>query len=302
LFALPPLILVIAAFCLREVNWLWMIPMAFVLRAISPLDDMLSGILTARDALLTWLAVELAARCSSEPTSQESAPEMTELQRELRKSQAMVEQQEMERKLLSGEIHDGILQQIIVAHMLSQVVQRDVETQDPDLGANLASLQTTLSQVIQEGRRLIHEFRPLIIDENNIVDALTYYVNDETAHGTAQCRFVSKGEWDDLPPLLEDNIFRIIQEAFRNARKYSQAKSIDLSLERSDGLIRVSIQDDGVGFDPSQVKPGSYGLKSIRHRAILSGGRADIHSQPGHGTKIVVELPVEPASARRGSR
>jgi signal transduction histidine kinase len=96
-----------------------------------------------------------------------------------------------------------------------------------------------------------------------------------------------------LPPELEYLLFRIVQEAVTNAAKHAQASSIEIELNREVGLTHLTIQDDGIGFDPAGVgndgRPG-LGLVTMRVRAESAGGRCSVYSLPGKGTRISVEI------------
>ncbi len=88
-------------------------------------------------------------------------------------------------------------------------------------------------------------------------------------------------------------LFRILQEAFSNARKHAQAECVRLSLEKDGSLVRIRIQDNGGGFDPSQpTGEGHFGLRFMRERAEQLGGGLRVDSTPGEGTCIEVEIPA----------
>ena len=205
--------------------------------------------------------------------------------------------QERERKLISCEIHDGVLQQIIVSHMMAQLVETKVaDYNDDDISENLSTLKLTLSEAIDEGRNLIQELRPIMVDEQNVVDAIGYLVKEESNRGLMHLDFESDGDFDDLSPLLEGNIFRITQEALTNARRHSKAKLVEVNIRQVSNSIWLKISDDGVGFDANCINETSFGLKSIARRAQLFGGEAKIQSCPGEGTHIQVQLPIEGAN------
>ena len=87
-------------------------------------------------------------------------------------------------------------------------------------------------------------------------------------------------------------IFRIVQEAFTNVRRYARAGSVGLHVGREDGLVRIEVRDDGIGFDPTQLASDRHGLAGMRHRVQTYAGRFEIDSSPGRGTRIVAELPL----------
>ncbi len=91
---------------------------------------------------------------------------------------------------------------------------------------------------------------------------------------------------------MENAIFRIVQESVTNARRHSRSKNVRIELVQHGPLVRMVVQDWGVGFDPAVVGEGNFGLAGIRQRARLLGGTAKIESSPGQGTRVRVELPV----------
>jgi signal transduction histidine kinase len=200
--------------------------------------------------------------------------------------------QDRERKLISSEIHDGVLQHVVVAHLIAQVIARDANPHNKKVAKSLVTLQTTLTDAIREGRGLIQDLRPLIVDESGIVDALTGLIQEENQRGEFNVSFQAKGDFEKLPQLLEGSIYRIVQEALNNIRRHSQADSANVSLIFCDENVELRIQDNGVGFDDALIDSESFGLKSIRNRAELFGGVATISSSPGNGTKIFVSLPT----------
>ena len=99
-----------------------------------------------------------------------------------------------------------------------------------------------------------------------------------------------------LPAALEAGLYRIAQEALNNVAKHAAATSARVTLEREDDLLVLAIEDDGIGFDPNAPPPdrrkGGFGLIGMQERARLLGGRLEVNSSPGDGTRIVVEVPA----------
>jgi two-component system sensor histidine kinase NreB len=104
---------------------------------------------------------------------------------------------------------------------------------------------------------------------------------------------------DRLPAPIETALYRIAQEALTNANKYAKASHVNIDLRCLDGLIRLRVRDDGVGFDPKSIpereEPGRAGLGifGMRERATLLRGTLEVHSAPRQGTEVVAQLPLE---------
>jgi signal transduction histidine kinase len=148
-----------------------------------------------------------------------------------------------------------------------------------------------LRKAIDEARRMIGGLRPPIIDEQGIVAAIDYLVSELKARGV-QIHFHHALERDRLPALIENTLFRIVQEALVNLERHSKSDFGTIELVQTNGVARVTIADQGIGFDPAAVTDGHFGVQGIRERARLMGGVADIRSAPGKGTRIDVEVPV----------
>ena len=125
-----------------------------------------------------------------------------------------------------------------------------------------------------------------------VVAAVAHLVYDIKAHKGPKIEFRSKVEFGRLAPVLENAIYRIVQEGLTNACKHSQSKKVRVGLVQHGDHVRIVIRDQGVGFDPKTVEEGRFGLEGIRERARLLGGRSVIDSTPGKGTRIVVDLPI----------
>jgi signal transduction histidine kinase len=151
---------------------------------------------------------------------------------------------------------------------------------------------TMLRQSHSEARRLISGVRPPILDEAGIVAAISHLVNEQKRHTTPKIEFHSKVEFNRLVPILENAIFRIVQESLTNACRHGKSKRIAVELVQHGDQLRIAVRDWGVGFDPQKAEDGRFGLEGIRERTRLLGGTSHIDSRPGEGTTITVELPV----------
>jgi two-component system sensor histidine kinase DegS len=152
-----------------------------------------------------------------------------------------------------------------------------------------------LRAAVDESRRLISGLRPPTLDELGIVAAVESLVADARID-VPQVTFTY-----DLPPgrlaaQLETTIFRIVQESLSNARRHASASRVDIVVvakpPEPDRRMRVSVHDNGVGFDPAVVPNTRFGLEGIRQRARMLGSEAVIRSSPGQGTTIEIDLPL----------
>ena len=214
------------------------------------------------------------------------------LTRERNVLKRLLDIQERERQLVSYEIHDGVAQYLASAVMHFQAFAHEQGTRpaprDFEDGMRL------LEAAAVESRRLIGGLRPPALDELGIVEAIESLVAEARADiGSVAFHHALPAE--RLPPQFETIVFRIVQEALTNARRHAGAERVEVTLERSDGHVRVRIHDDGRGFDPATVADERFGLEGIRQRCRLLGGEPTITSRPGAGTTIEVTLPLRPA-------
>ena len=99
-------------------------------------------------------------------------------------------------------------------------------------------------------------------------------------------------QFGKLPPILENALYRIAQEALTNACKHSKSKKVMVTMAQEGQDVRLEVRDWGIGFDPESVEKGHFGLEGIRQRVRLLGGRLTIESKPGSGTLVQVVVPI----------
>lgn len=216
-----------------------------------------------------------------------------EVRREQQTLQHLLRSSDHERRLIAYEIHDGLAQ-----HLAGAIMQLEshapLREQNPSQAAKaFATGLTLLHQSHEEARQLISGVRPPILDDEGVVAAIEHLANDDRAAAAGvQIEFHQEVNFDRLAPVLENSIYRIVQEGLTNALKYSQSKKVRIELVQTGRELQMVIQDWGVGFGSDKERDECFGLKGIRERARLLGGTAAIETTPGTGTRIVVKLPV----------
>jgi PAS domain S-box-containing protein len=214
------------------------------------------------------------------------------LERERRTLEHMLQASDHERQLIAYDIHDGLAQELAGAIMQFQVYDQFKDTKPDEAKKAYDGGVTLLRQGHVEVRRLISGVRPPILDESGVVAAIAHMVHDPAFDQGPKIVFRSGVTFSRLNPVVENVIYRIVQEGLSNARNHSKSKKIVVSLAQHGERLRIKIQDWGAGFDPKTVQDNRFGLDGIRERARLLGGKCKIKSKPGEGTSIVVELPV----------
>ena len=194
-----------------------------------------------------------------------------------------------ERQRISRELHDSVSQQLFAATMILSGVAGNKNLDKDQLASQLNMILKILHEAQNEMRALLLHLRPVELDGKTLVEGITALVDE------LQLKIDGKINWkyDDisLDKGVEDNVFRIVQELLSNALRHSKAKVINISLLEAGSNVLLSVEDDGVGFDASQEKSASYGLKNIKERSLLLGGDAKIISAPNQGTSIEIRIP-----------
>ncbi len=214
------------------------------------------------------------------------------LRREQQHLRRLVELHDHERRLISFEIHDGLAQDLAGAIMYLASARSALDLGDAEAAQLFDRGLTLLRQSHEEARRLISGLRPPILDDCGLAIALDELIAKWRGRGGPEIEFINRLGEVRLSPLLEQTVFRVIQEGLANACQHSESQRVRIELlPFSHGGARLVIRDWGKGFDPRHVREGAYGLEGIKERIGLWGGEVEIHSMPGKGTRIVAKLP-----------
>ena len=206
----------------------------------------------------------------------------------------VIEAQEIERRRLAGDIHDGISQRLVtLSYRLDAAAQaarspddREALTEQLDRARELADL------TLQEARAAISGLRPPVLDDLGLSGGLA-----SLARSIPQVKINTDLADTRLPDHIELALYRIAQECLQNVVKHARATVARLAFHADDQTARLEIADDGVGFDTLERPLGSdemggYGLLSMAERAEIVGGRLNIRSRPGAGTTVTATIPL----------
>ncbi|WP_035322912.1 sensor histidine kinase [Peribacillus kribbensis] len=212
----------------------------------------------------------------------------------------IIEAQEEERKKLSREIHDGPAQMMANVMMRSDLIDRVFRERGVDQGLQeIKDLKRMVRNALYEVRRIIYDLRPMALDDLGLIPTLRKYLQtiEEYNNKDVRIAFTSLGEEKRLPAKMEVALFRLVQESVQNALKHAQAKNIQIKMETIKDQVTVVVKDDGIGFDSSAKKEGSFGLMGMGERVDLLEGSISIDSSPGAGTVIVIQVPIKVTSS-----
>jgi signal transduction histidine kinase len=204
----------------------------------------------------------------------------------------VLEINECDQRLLAYEIHDGFVQTATAALMNLQAgmatCTSDSEKSWESIAHGIQLLQESISQV----RWLISGLRPAILEDEGLVAAVDTLVCDTENRTEIPIGWTHQVQFNRLARSLEMSLYRIIQEALRNALRHSRTNRIEISLTQKDRTVYARVQDWGCGFDPSIHKPDHFGVEGMQERARLFGGVVRINSAPGKGTCVTAEFPL----------
>jgi two-component system, NarL family, sensor histidine kinase DegS len=202
--------------------------------------------------------------------------------------------QEEERLRIARDLHDGPVQSLVyLCHQLDAVARTPSSTAD---GLNVAHAREAVETALSEVRRFSRDLRPSILDDLGLTAALEWLVRSTGETGSMRTVFTVSGEPHRLRPEDELALFRIAQEALRNAMRHSEATDVAVELVCSESnSVRLCISDNGIGFDPGismaeLSSRGHLGLNGIHERARLVGANLTISTMPGGGTTVEVSL------------
>lgn len=209
----------------------------------------------------------------------------------------IMEVQEEERKRLSREIHDGPAQILANVMMRSDLIEKIYYERGIDEAlAEIKKLKETVRDALYEVRHIIYDLRPMALDDLGLVPTLKKYlqtVEEYNKMAKIQIPFTYIGDDERIDSKMEVALFRLIQESVQNALKHAQAKEIQVKLEINKNNIIAVIKDDGIGFDPTLKKEGSFGLRGMKERVELLDGSISIQSSKGNGTKVIIKIPLK---------
>ncbi len=214
------------------------------------------------------------------------------LERQQRTLQHMLQASDHERQLIAYDIHDGLAQNLAAAIFQLEAFNHLRKLGGGDLDAAYCTTLTMLQRSHAEARRLISGVRPPILDESGVIAAIEHLVHERLADNSPEIQIRSDVEFGRLAPILENAVYRIVQEGLTNACKHSQSELIVIGIVQKGDRLKIEIRDWGIGFNVKAARKYRFGIDGIRERARLLGGRCSIRSARGRGTSISVELPV----------
>ena len=207
-------------------------------------------------------------------------------------SSRLIGAQEEERKRLARELHDDLSQQIAAVSLATGSLKRHIPAERPEARAQADAIHGKLVSLAEAVRRMSHELHPAVLQYSGLEPAMRSYCEEFGALTGLEIALEIEGSFEGLAPDAALCLFRVAQEALRNVIKHAKVKQAKVELRRAGGKLTLRVSDTGVGMEKDRgPSEAGLGLLNIQERARLVGGKAEIRSEPGHGTSVRVEIP-----------
>ena len=244
--------------------------------------------------LLGEIFVNALERRQAEEASRESERILRQNENDLRRlAGRLISAQEEERSRLARELHDDLAQRLAVFAIDVGQIEQQLGDLPETVRETLSEMKKDIVTISQDVHNLSRQIHPSILDDLGLIKA----VESECAHFSKREGIEIVFNHEDIPAVIPKGVslslYRITQEGLSNISKHACAERVSVSLKGTGHDVLLSVRDDGIGFDPAEVreKPG-LGFSSMRERARLIHGEFSVSSQPERGTVINVKVPL----------
>ena len=218
------------------------------------------------------------------------------MQEQLRRlSHEILAAHEDERRRISRELHDEVGQTLTAINVKLSALTKEAESNAADLKKKIASTQRLVERSMRTVHRFARELRPALLDDLGLLPALRSYTKDFAKRTHIAIRFSAFTAVEKMSIDKRTVLYRVAQEALANVGKHAQASSVEVSLKRRPGVVRMEIHDNGRSFDVQRVllakRIKRLGLLGMRERVEMVGGTFSVESAPDKGTRIRVQMP-----------
>jgi signal transduction histidine kinase len=220
--------------------------------------------------------------------------------------------EEIERGRVSRELHDDAGQSLVVIRLQMELLEQALPPQLSEIREQLAEIREITERTIGSVRRLISDLSPAVLEQFGLAAGVRQLAR--RFRQEYPCRlYVGIGKLPDVDNHFAILVYRVLQECLTNVARHSHAETVKISLTAADSIIRVAVQDDGVGFDAAKElsKPRRFGLAGIKERVALAGGTlaintalktgAEASGDKNPGTKIKINLPISKIAVYSGA-
>jgi PAS domain S-box-containing protein len=212
-------------------------------------------------------------------------------------SSKILHAQEEERKRISRELHDEVGQALTAISVNLQLLKKKSARVGNGLDRNVTETQSLLEQTMHNVHRFSYELRPAMLDDLGLLVALRWYIKSFAKRTGIKVRLSADRSVEGLESEPKTVIYRVVQESLTNISKYAQASQATVSVHKLGADIRLSVRDNGKGFQPDRMATGSkeksgLGLMGMQERLRLVDGQLVVESAPGKGTTVRATIPL----------
>ncbi|HEY1340194.1 MAG TPA: sensor histidine kinase [Bryobacteraceae bacterium] len=212
-------------------------------------------------------------------------------------SRQLVRAQEQERKSISRELHDEIGQMLTALRMELRSLQELRGAPPEQFEEHLDDAKRLTEQSLRAVRDMAMGLRPSMLDDLGLGSALQWQARQFSKHAGVPVNVQIEGALTSLPERHRTCIYRVVQEALTNCARHARAHTIGVAIVRGERQLRVTVRDDGAGFDPSATRGRGLGLIGMQERIKELGGELKLRSLPQHGTVLSAVIPLPEAGA-----
>lgn len=215
----------------------------------------------------------------------------------------IIQAQENERQRMSREIHDGPAQMMANLVVKTEYTERLMD-KDMDLARKeMQFLKDNLRDSLKATRKIIYDLMPMSLDDLGLIPTIKKLLDDHERNHDVRITFSQEIDCEIVIPIINLTVFRIIQEGFNNIAKHSRCDAAHLEIKINSKEIYIKIDDDGVGFDPSEIVGNAsvesgFGLYNIRERIDYLEGEFEVKSKRGKGTLLLARIPLKEGEVR----
>jgi signal transduction histidine kinase len=205
----------------------------------------------------------------------------------------MLHVEDRERRRIGSELHDEAGQSLLCVRLQLEMLEHSLPEPREQLGAGLREARELTEKTIVEIRRLISALSPAVLEELGLGSALRQLAARLRRYSKLQVK-LHVASLREVPGQIASAAYRLLQECLNNVARHSSAACVNISVVSADEELRISVEDDGVGFhvEEALAKPGSFGLTGMNERVALLGGELQVNSRPRRGTRVSIRLPL----------
>jgi PAS domain S-box-containing protein len=256
-----------------------------------PLDASISRASSDGKLYMTVILRDLTQQVKAQSELDRARAELREL------SIASQTSREEEKSRISRELHDELGQNLTALKMDLSWLEAHTANDVTGRSERIRAMQGVLDSMVVATRRIAADLRPMMLDDLGLKAALEWLTQDFSRRTNVPCVLLIDDDLIDLDASVQSALYRVVQECLTNITRHAQATEVKIQTHVGPSDIQLQVHDNGIGMDDrARSKRGSFGLKGMRERIYILGGKVAIDSKLGQGTHVTIELPRAPSS------